>query len=212
MHFFAKRLLRRTILPRQPGHHSFHAPVTLGCRHLYNDFEENRTDHASIVRSQIPPTLLPYTVALMEASRLPRPLVGRSAIALLNKLYSRPDGVAARVQELPAGQAQQINHTYDIVNAMVADFATCALERVASNSGDISSSVSLSPAEHFRFCRAFYRVELFYTLFGCGRFNDDMNRWFFSRHSPWENEQLACVYGYLATKLDQGSPAYATDY
>jgi hypothetical protein len=145
----------------------------------------------------------------MEASRLPRPLVGSSVIALLDKLYSRPDRLAACVLQLPTGLVQQINYTYDTMDAMATDFAACALKRISPRGRAISTSVLLSPAEHFRFCRAFYRVQLFYTLFRGGAFADDMNRWFFSRHPPWENEQLGCVYRYLGTRLDQGSLAYA---
>ena len=208
-------------MPGNLGHHWFRAPAVLDRRHLSMSFRKKQRVDASIVRPQITPTLLPYTIALMEASRLPRPLAGSSVINLLDTLYSRPHCLAEHVRGLPTGQAQQINHTYDTIDTMVTDFAAGALDR---NGGAISTSVSLSPAEHFRFCRAFYRVELFYTLFRSGAFDDDhmnrwflsrhppwendMNRWFFSRHPPWENEQLACVYSYLATRLDQGSLAY----
>ena len=207
-------------MPGNLGLHWFRAPAVLDGRHLSMS-SKKKQGVASMVRPQITPPLLPYTIALMEASRLHRPLVGGSVLALLDTLYSRPHCLAARVRELSAGQAQQINHTYDTIDTMVTDFAAGALDR---NGGVISTSVSLSPAEHFRFCRAFYRVELFYTLFRSGVFDDDhinrwflsrhptwennMNRWFFSRHPPWENEQLACVYSYLATRLDQDSLAY----
>ncbi len=81
------RLFRRIILRKKLDDHLFRAPVNLECRHLYNSKKTHSVD-ASIVCPLIPPTLLLYTVALMEASRLPRPLVGSSVIALLNKLYS----------------------------------------------------------------------------------------------------------------------------
>jgi hypothetical protein len=116
---------------------------------------------------------------------------------------------------VPAGLVPQINHTYEMMDAMATGFAACALERISSGGeagvGAISRSAPLSPAEHFRFCRAFYRVELYATLFrGCA-FADHVNRWFFLRHPPWENEQLACVYNYLGTRLDQGLFVTCTD-
>jgi hypothetical protein len=96
------------------------------------------------------------------------------------------------------------------MDAMATGFAACAMKRISPRGGSSkatsTTSVPLSPAEHFRFCRAFYRVELYYTLFRWrGGLADDVNRWFFSRHPPWENEQLACVYKYLGIRLDQGS-------
>jgi hypothetical protein len=64
--------------------------------------------------------------------------------------------------------------------------------------------MALSPTEYFRFCCAFYRVELFCTLFRSGAFEDDMNPWFFSRHAPWGNEQLGCVYEQLEARFAEG--------
>ncbi|KAK3292943.1 uncharacterized protein B0H64DRAFT_476570 [Chaetomium fimeti] len=203
------RLSRRTML-RKLGHHWFPAAAFLECRHFSMSFKENQGVDVSIVRPQIAPALLPYKIALTEASRLPRPFVGSSVITLLDKLYSRPDRLASSTH-LPVGLVQQINCTYDKMDAMVTDFAVCALKRISPRDKARSTSVPLSPAEHFRFCRAFYRVELFYTLFQCGAFDDDMNRWFFSRHPPWENEQLACVYQYLGTRLDQALAERHTD-
>jgi hypothetical protein len=167
-------------------------------------FKETQAFDTSIVRPQITPALLPYTIALMEALHLPRPLVGASVIALLDKLYSRPDHLSACVPQLSTSHIQQMNSTYYAIDAIATDFAACALERISPKGRAVSANAPLSPAEHFRFRRAFYRVELFYTLFRCGAFDDNMNRWFFSRHPPWENEQLGCVSQYLGVRLDQG--------
>lgn len=131
----------------------------------------------------------------MESWRLPRPLAGSSVFALLDKLYSRPNRLAACVPQLPAGLVRQISDTYDVVDAMATDCAACALERISSRGGAISTA-PLTPAEHFRFRRAFYRVELYYSLLRCDEFAGDVNdmgletmkRWFFWRHPPWENE------------------------
>ena len=79
-----------------------------------------------------------------------------------------------------------------------------ALERISLRNGAVSTGLPLSSPELFRFCRAFYRVELYYTLFRDDRFADDVNRWFFWRQPAWENEQLGCICSYLDAKLDQG--------
>lgn len=162
----------------------------------------------SMPRPRITPALLPHAIALAEASRLPRPLLRQSVFSLLYKLYSRPNRLVASVPRLPIGLVRQITSTYDAMDAMANGFAACALERISPPGKTWKpTSQPLSPAEHFRFCRALYRFELFYTLHRKGASFDDMNDWFFTKHSPWENEQLACVYSYLGIRLDQGASA-----
>ncbi len=60
----------------------------LACRHFYISFKESHGTEASILRRQITPALVPYAVALMEASRLPHPLSHSSINGLLDDLYS----------------------------------------------------------------------------------------------------------------------------
>jgi hypothetical protein len=49
---------------------------------------------------------------------------------------------------------------------------------------------------------------MFHNIAQCRDFDDgEWYRVYFSRHPPWENEQLACVHRYLGTMLDQGSLA-----
>lgn len=52
-------------------------------------------------RQITPNTLLPYAVALMDASQHPRPLVRSSVTALLGDLYCRPGRLAVRARHLP---------------------------------------------------------------------------------------------------------------
>ncbi len=184
------RLPRRSI-PGQLRHLWIRAPAVHECRHFSMSFKKSQDFHASIiclqtVRRDIAAALLPYAVALMEASRLPRPLVGSSVIALLDELYSQPNRLAARVPQLPPGLAHQINSTYDAMGSIATDFAACALKRLSSR----GTSALLSPAEDFRFRRAVYRVELFHTLFRGDAFADKMNSWFFSRHPPGRTSSL----------------------
>ncbi len=99
-----------------------------------------------------------------------------------------------------------MSRTHDAIRTFATNFATSALGRMCPSV--TTSSLALSYTEHFRFCRAFYRVELFYTLFGDGAFEDSdfeviTRPSFFSRLAPWENEQLASVYEYLDTTFAQ---------
>jgi hypothetical protein len=72
---------------------------------------------ASSPRSRLPGHLL-YTIALLEALRLPRPLSGASVMALL-------DRDPACLQRLPESLVQQINHTYYTIGAMLDEFVEC---------------------------------------------------------------------------------------
>ncbi|KAK4233906.1 hypothetical protein C8A03DRAFT_47648 [Achaetomium macrosporum] len=157
----------------------------LACRHFYISFKECHGVEASILCRQITPALLPYSVTLMEASRLPRPLVGSSVDSLLDELYSQPARLAARLPELPTTLIRNMSRTHNTIHTLATDFAASALERISPQSA--STSKPLSPTEYFRFCRAFYLVDLFYTLF---------------RH---DNEQLGCVYEYLEVKFAEAS-------
>ena len=181
------------------------SPLAPACRHFSKEGHGMRP--SNIGRQIAPNTLLPYAVALMDASQLPRPLVRSSIVALLDDLYCRPARLAARAPHLPTWQVQRMGDTHSAILASATDFAAFALERISLRDGAISTSLPLSPSELFRFCRAFYRLELYYTLFRDGSFADDLNRLFFRRHPPWENEQIGCIYCYLDAKLDQGLSA-----
>lgn len=187
-------------------HLRFLLPALLACRHFYTSFKESHGVEASILRHQITPALLPYAVALAEASRLPRPLAASSVVALLDDLYNRPARLAAQLPTIPRALVQKLGRTHDAIHALATGFATSALDCISPPSvpAGTSTEAALSPLEYFRFCRAFYRVELFYTFFRGGSFESDMNPWFFSRHPPWENEQLGCIYEYLESRFAKG--------
>ncbi|KAI0151856.1 hypothetical protein GGR57DRAFT_513825 [Xylariaceae sp. FL1272] len=76
---------------------------------------------------------------------------------------------------------------------------------------DDAEELSLSSSEEFRFYRAFYRVTLFLHLF-CGEEDTrdpgqqirDSTSLFFSRHSPWANEQLWCILVHLRDSRTTG--------
>lgn len=200
------KLLYRVAGPIKLARRCSIAPLTrhAACRHFSN--EDHSTEPSNIGRQIYPNTLLPYAVALIEASQLPRPLFDHSVISLLNDLYYQPARLAARAPQLPNSLVRRMGYNHSVILASATDFAALALERISRRDGATSTTLPLSPAEPFCFCRAFYRTELFYTLFRCGALADDANHWFFWRQPPWENEQLGCIYRYLEGKLDQGWP------
>jgi hypothetical protein len=100
-----------------------------------------------------------------------------------------------------------MGRTYDAVHALASGFAAGALENVSRRSASLRSA--LSPTEWFRFCRAFYRVELFYAIFRDGLIETIVmaNNWFFVRFPPWEIEQIGCVSEYLEARFAEGRSA-----
>ena len=187
---------------RNLDHLRFLTPALLACRHFSTSFKESHGVEASILRHRITPALLPHAVALMEASRLYRPLDDAgSLVGLLDELHRFPARLAARVSTLPPPVLRGMGRVHDAIHALATGFATSAWQRISPSA---TASVVLSPTEYFRFCRAFYRVELFYTLFRDSGFEDSLNFLFFWRYHPWENEQLASAYEYLEDRFAQG--------
>ncbi|KAK4465897.1 hypothetical protein QBC42DRAFT_283058 [Cladorrhinum samala] len=186
-------------------HLRFLAPAALACRHFYTSFKESHGVEVSILRRQITPDVLPYSVALMEAARLPRPLTASAVRTLLDNLYNQPAGVAARLPKFPKALIKKMGRTHDAIHTLARSFARSALRGISPQSAS-STSINLSPSEYFRFCSAFYRAEMFYKLFQGPAFEDNMHAaLFFSRHPPWENEQLGCIYEYLEAKFAAAS-------
>ncbi|KAH8597368.1 hypothetical protein B0O99DRAFT_684699 [Bisporella sp. PMI_857] len=101
--------------------------------------------------------------------------------------------------------AVSVIRLYHQVNGLATDFAsqsksTCQLE---------GKQFAVSKSELKRYERAFYRFELYCNLFGGLKSPSlslqEQRDAFFSKFSPSENEQLACVHDYLCRLL---SPAY----
>ncbi len=178
-------------------------PALLTCHHFYMSFKESHGVAASILRQQITPALLPVAVAVMEASRLPRPFVDTAVLGLLDELYRSPARLAARVSALPLLVVQKMSRIHDAVHALATDFGARAQARISH----LTTITAVSPTEYFRFCRALYRVELFYAIFQHGDFDDKIKPWFLWKHQLWENEQIASAYEYLEERFVQGEYA-----
>jgi hypothetical protein len=152
----ATKLPYKAVKPMKLACRWFLAPLAPACRHFSN--EGHGMGPSNISRQITPNTLLPYAVALADASQLPRPLASSSVIALLDDLYCRPARLAARAPQLPTGLVRRMSQTHSAILASATDFAALALERISFVDGAVSTTLPLSPSELFRFCRAFYRV------------------------------------------------------
>ncbi|KAI0385684.1 hypothetical protein F5Y04DRAFT_276208 [Hypomontagnella monticulosa] len=181
------------------------ATARLVCRYINSSFKQCRGIEAAILRHHITPALLPYAAVIMEMSLLPKPCPYNQARDLLDTHYNNPDQLVDRMGTMPWSTLQETIEMYDVIHEFSNAFAKRAWSRINRGYPDTApADWVLSPDEHFRFCRAFYRVELFYNLFHCGRspaatpaFRDAVMGRFFPGHSPWENEQLGCVAVFL---------------
>jgi hypothetical protein len=86
-----------------------------------------------------------------------------------------------------------MGHTHDVIQNLAVDFATDAWSLLSRTDPGVSGILAMSHKEYFRFCRAFYRTELFFNLYRDGEgglFNnvsDNEYQRFVLKHSPWEN-------------------------
>jgi hypothetical protein len=92
---------------------------------------------------------------------------------------------------------------HSIVQSFCDKFAAAAFEKLYEN--DNHAAGVLSSDENFRIMRALYRAELYWELFGreSGGLVSNLGNGFFDRHSPWVNEQLACIHDFLERELSK---------
>lgn len=196
---------------RDLGNIRFLLPSLLACRHLYSSFAEHPGVAADIIERQVTPDLVPYAVTTSEASRL-RPGSKAAARELLETLYMQPSKLADRVRSMPIPALTRMGHTNEVIQSLAVQFASGAWRRLSHDPGSrVSGDLSLSSTEYFRFCRAFYRIELYFSLFRKNTPSDDDavldendKEWFLSKHPPWENEQLGCAHDFLELGLSEG--------
>lgn len=185
----------------------------LSCRHVHTSFFENPHVAVDILQRQIDPALLPYAVAVMEASRLD-PRTAPAIQALLHKLNgelhtesqeSPTRTLVSQLATLPFPLLSQMSHTHDGIHSLVTTFSSSAGTHLSPQQGD---SVSLSPKEYVRFCRAFYRMKSYFRLFRRPNTTVDEDRGgpSFLRTLPaWENEQIGCAQDFLELQFSKGA-------
>lgn len=193
---------------RELGNVRFLLPSLLTCRHVYSCFKENSGVAAEILKRQIPPAIIPHSIAALEASQL-SPRNETSVHELLETLYTQPTMFTERLRTMPVPLLTRMGHMHGVIHDLATDFASSAWTRLSKDQGsEVAGSLVLSPSEYLRFCRAFYRVELYFCLFRCRTLltsvSFDEHR-LFSNQPPWEKEQLASVQDFLELKLSKAS-------
>ncbi|KAF6818681.1 hypothetical protein CPLU01_13258 [Colletotrichum plurivorum] len=193
----------------------------LASRHIYASFKAVPGIEASVIRRQVTPGLVPYAIAVLEASRLPRQrhlitgLVSadrKATIRLLDELNGRHTELLAGLSSMPRSDLRKISDMHRLIHTLSIDFANTAWSRICGgNCAKAVTGVVLSADEYHRYCRSFYRAELFYSLFRFTGGNADivnpseaiMDYKFFAPYPPWENEQLCCVNEFLESKFSK---------
>ncbi|UQC77373.1 uncharacterized protein CLUP02_02841 [Colletotrichum lupini] len=155
------------------------APL-LSCRLFYNAYTQRPRLAQQIVRKQIPTQLLPYAVALIYAPRTRKFALTFNALNLTPEdadtliFSSTFEGAVASTRcfqtfSLPHLLAMEAAH--ELIAEFASHFAEKAWTAVSDTLNDTTSTKSmpshldLSQKEWLRFCRCFYRVELYHGLF-----------------------------------------------
>ncbi|KAK1490436.1 hypothetical protein CTAM01_10725 [Colletotrichum tamarilloi] len=155
------------------------APL-LSCRLFYNAYTQRPRLAQQIVRKQIPTQLLPYAVALIYAPRARKFALTFNALNLTREdadtlvFSSTFEGAVASTRcfqtfSLPHLLAMEAAH--ELIAEFASHFAEKAWTAVSDTLNDTTSTNSmpshldLSQKEWLRFCRCFYRVELYHGLF-----------------------------------------------
>lgn len=166
-----------------------------------------------VLRKTINPRLIPEVVAVLDSTRFhlgkvkfrvpDDPWTKDEVYRLLGHYFQR-QSVSVKWK---LADALAVSEIYEHVRYFVDDFASSALsEYLVSGDKELSPS-PLSSNERCRLEGVFLRLELFCNLFReraqkQARFTpDELSDIFFSKFSPWENEQLACVNDYLTDKI-----------
>ena len=182
----------------------------LTCSPLYKAFIKVEVPVTSkVVRNVINKEVLPEAVATWKSSRL-APWTKESLQNFADdQLRSRqaPQSLWTLSEALPLADF----HRY--VEYFTLDFASQTLARLGdSSTSNTVLSNSPSSSELHRIQRAFYRFEIYCNLFRSRKprpFDmDEQPSIFFSKFSPWENEQIGCVHDYLFYKVSPGKQAH----
>ncbi|KAL7952235.1 hypothetical protein V8C34DRAFT_319219 [Trichoderma compactum] len=138
--------------------------------------------------------------------------------------FKENPGVAAdilehRLKTLSVALLTKLGTLHEAVHSMTTQFSKNAWAHILNDQGSRTPhSLSLSPTEYYRFCRAFYRFELYCNLFrssmpsNIASFSEDDRVWFFAQHAPWENEQLGNAHDFLELQLFKDVLAHDVEF
>ena len=185
--------------------------LVLTCSNFYHTFRNAESlIIKSILHNQIGSHLLFDALIVLESGML-TPHNDKTVCQLLNKYAKRAPTITSNHQEWKLRHAVAVSSLHETIECLSNNFACLALGTNVMTGLDEPSPTPLSAQESNRIKRAFYRYELFCTLFPVFRTrgkhgpnlrsSKTLQRFFFRIREPWENEQLRCVRDYLFDRL-----------
>ena len=197
--------------------------VVLTCKAFHNIFHDNKNGVVnSVTINQIPAELWPFIYALLDSNLVATKYDGHvqdnpgqmEAICttVADKILTT---LTQSIQEPAVGLSQHHNLT-----ALDESFIVCQVKAMNSLRGQfiedtipnlkrrlrLSRPAQASLVEKFRIERALLRYQLMCNLHCIREVQDTDGDPFFNNFSPWVNEQLLCVYAFLARKVRTGKP------
>ncbi|KAF5585476.1 hypothetical protein FPANT_7505 [Fusarium pseudoanthophilum] len=197
-------------------------PILLSHRIFYSALLDTPSLPVDIIRSQIPDNLLPLAFTAFKSRKSVRETNGISVQEFLTHCYNNSvRNVDGSQLHLTVGEATEVVRVNDALSDLRDEFALCSLRKLhrVNQDAPLKSDQGLSPGEYYRISRAFYRFQIYRNLFLDKEqeidlfpsydddqdedlsFDSELKKLFFDRHSPWVNEQLACVYDFLETRV-----------
>lgn len=185
--------------------------AALTCPFLFNALRNaEETITTQVLINQLSPELVHDAIIVQESSSYKKG--GRShdqVIELIDRYIDGMREASPPPLRWKLSDALPLAEFHDKVQYLSYDLASKVLSKHPIRSKPEPKSTSPSRGEISRIDRTLYRLEIYCNLFWnrsahsyeeCNR----QNLAFFSRFSPWENEQLACIRDYIYKILGPG--------
>ncbi|KAH7171438.1 hypothetical protein EDB81DRAFT_635969 [Dactylonectria macrodidyma] len=186
-----------------------HLPAILRSHRIfYTAFLDTPCLPADLLRLQLPDHLLPLALAAYASQKSIRDKHGIDPNLFLTECYGAPFNALGGGHYITLDQALHISRLDDALTTVRSEFCEATLQKLYGLDRDDPVSAArqgLSDGELYRISRALYRFQIYGNLFfdqeDADKTDEAQKALFFGRHSPWVNEQLACIYDYLETRL-----------
>lgn len=174
----------------------------LACRHFHNTFKEYKDVPGTIVGSSWDPDLLSLAVATELVKGLPTDRSGLAVRDFVDGLVYDSKNMYRMLKTMSVPSLLSMMDMQDAIVDLAFDMAESSFREFDFNDYAIAyneGGVGLSPAEATRFCRAFYRTQLYFEAFpnATEATVAEGSAWLASSFAMFEIEQMACVYDYL---------------
>ncbi|KAH7163516.1 hypothetical protein B0J13DRAFT_518748 [Dactylonectria estremocensis] len=187
-----------------------HLPAILRSHRIfYTAFLDTPCLPADLLRLQLPDHLLPLALAAYTSQKSIRDKHGVDPGRFLTECYGALfNAIGGGGHYITLDQALHISRLDDALTKLRSEFCESTLQKLYGLDRDDPISAvrqGLSDEELYRISRALYRFQIYGNLFldqeDAEKTGEAQKALFFGRHSPWVNEQLACIYDYLETRL-----------